>query len=561
MKMVKSLVLGSAAGLVAMSGAQAADLPVKAKAVEYVRICSLYGAGFYYIPGTDTCIKLGGYLRADVAFNTNADNTGNVSGQGGAKNRLTNYFTTRARQDLSIDTRTATEYGVVRTYGEVTLSWTTDNYLNNGAVVGSTVYSPIGGSSAPYVVNAGGASNGLGTNSPLSPASAPNNANAGAVAGGTLGVYFAFIQFAGFTFGKAISQFSAPWTNYPGNNFDGLVGGGGDVTGVNQLTYTAQLGNGVSVTLSAQDPTAYYQAGIQNLSATAISTTTAATLAAPAAAGTFGASDYGGTVAPDLVAQLRVDQAWGMVQGSVALHDNHAAWYGGIGVNANQGGTEVAGHPNDKWGWAIQGALTIKNIPTGVGDTINVSAVYTDGATRYNIQDLSSAYGAVSIFGGTSNPAAYQSIALNLAPDTVFVTGSDQHTIKTWGMRGAFNHNWDPYWSSSIFGAYAAVRWDGFSKAALCALSPWAATVTGGGTCNPDYNIAQLGFITRWTPVKNLTFSGEVTWSHIDQNNAGIAPGISNSNTFPVGKPIRPVGYEFKDQDNVILAVRAQRNF
>jgi hypothetical protein len=60
----RTLILGSAAGLIAMSGAQAADLPVKAKAVEYVRICSLYGAGFYYIPGTDTCIKLGGYLRA-----------------------------------------------------------------------------------------------------------------------------------------------------------------------------------------------------------------------------------------------------------------------------------------------------------------------------------------------------------------------------------------------------------------------------------------------------------------------------------------------------------------
>src|SRR5207248_2881370 len=72
MKMVKSLILGSAAGLLAMGGAQAADLPVKAKAVEYVRICSLYGAGFYYIPGTDTCIKLGGYLRVETALNTNS---------------------------------------------------------------------------------------------------------------------------------------------------------------------------------------------------------------------------------------------------------------------------------------------------------------------------------------------------------------------------------------------------------------------------------------------------------------------------------------------------------
>src|ERR1700735_1222662 len=81
------------AGFFAVSGAQAADLPVKAKAVEYVRICSLYGAGFYYIPGTDTCIKLGGYLRMDVLGNTNADDTGNTSGPGAAHNRFTNGYT------------------------------------------------------------------------------------------------------------------------------------------------------------------------------------------------------------------------------------------------------------------------------------------------------------------------------------------------------------------------------------------------------------------------------------------------------------------------------------
>ena len=69
MKMVKSLLLGSAAGLVAVAGAQAADLPVKAKAVEYVKICSLYGVGYYYIPGTDTCIKIGGYVRYEAYHN------------------------------------------------------------------------------------------------------------------------------------------------------------------------------------------------------------------------------------------------------------------------------------------------------------------------------------------------------------------------------------------------------------------------------------------------------------------------------------------------------------
>src|ERR1700752_5541069 len=110
MKMVKSLLLGSAAGLLAMGGAQAADLPVKAKAVEYVKIFSLYGAGFFYIPGTDTCIKLGGYLRVETAFNTNAVYNGAYNSVAGAQNRFTNYFTSRSRQDLTIDTRTATEY-------------------------------------------------------------------------------------------------------------------------------------------------------------------------------------------------------------------------------------------------------------------------------------------------------------------------------------------------------------------------------------------------------------------------------------------------------------------
>ncbi|MEA2970546.1 MAG: hypothetical protein QOE78_3807 [Alphaproteobacteria bacterium] len=64
MHKVKSLLLGTAAGSIAFGSAQAADLPAKARPVQYVKVCSLYGDGFYYIPGTDTCLKLGGYLRA-----------------------------------------------------------------------------------------------------------------------------------------------------------------------------------------------------------------------------------------------------------------------------------------------------------------------------------------------------------------------------------------------------------------------------------------------------------------------------------------------------------------
>jgi hypothetical protein len=511
MKMVKSLILGSAAGLVAMSGAQAADLPVKAKAVEYVRICSLYGAGFYYIPGTDTCIKLGGYLRVDMLANTNSDNTGNTSGAGAANNRFTNGYTWRSREDLNIDTRTATEYGVVRTYFDATFSWTSGTYAGNGT--GATVYEPIGPS--PF-------------------SSAPNNANAGAVAGGTVGVYLAFIQFAGFTIGKAISTFSTPWVNYPGNSsFDGLVGGGGTVTGVNQFTYTQEFGNGVSGSISVQDQVAYYQAGVNNLSA----------------GGLFGTSDYAGTIAPDIVGVIKVDQAWGLFQASVAAHDNHAAYYGA---------TEITGHPDDRWGWAGQLGLSIKNIPTGPGDTINIQGVYTNGATRYNIQDLAASAGANTIYSGTSLATAYQSVGLGVAPDTVFAAGTQQQLIQTWGMRGAFNHNWNPFWSSSIYGAWAAVQYNGTAKALICGtpgIGFGVAAAAGVTSCNPDYNIAQVGFVTRWTPVKNLTFSAETTFTHLDQKMAGLLVAPSAT----IGKPT--AFYELKDQNTVLLQLRAQRNW
>src|SRR3978361_2203856 len=88
MKMVKSLLLGTAAGLVAMTGAQAADLPVKAKPVEYVKICSLYGEGFFYIPGTDTCLKIGGWVRAEAVTNAGGSFSEFLSGAGGRNNRI-----------------------------------------------------------------------------------------------------------------------------------------------------------------------------------------------------------------------------------------------------------------------------------------------------------------------------------------------------------------------------------------------------------------------------------------------------------------------------------------
>ncbi|MCK1742626.1 porin [Bradyrhizobium sp. 139] len=523
MKLVKSLLLGSAAGLIAVGGAQAADLPVKAKAVEYVKICSLYGAGFYYIPGTDTCIKLGGYLRAEVALNTNSSYGTQSAAPASARNRLSNYYTMRAREDLNIDTRTATEYGVVRTFFDGVFSWTTGGYQGTGSATGTTAYT------GTLALNTSGAVPAL-VGSSINPTD-------GGTSGGSLGVYYAFIQFAGFTMGKAVSQFDAPWTNYPGNNFDGLVGGSGTVTGINQFTYTADFGQGITAAFSAEDPTAYMQAGNLNLSGAAgLSGVTGAAL---------GSNAIGGSRSPNLVGMVRVDQAWGLFQASVAAHDNHVAYYGPV---------ESTGHPDDKWGWAVQLALSIKNIPTGAGDVINISGVYTDGATRYNFQNLA---GSTFVMYGSSGLGAYGSVAAVTAPDTTFTTGSQQENVKTWGFRGAYTHNWDPYWNTAIYGAYAQAQFGGAAKTFLCGPAGVISSVAGITGCSPDFAIGQIGVITRWTPVKNLTFSADLTWTNVDQKYSGVVTttAISGPNAKPAA------AYELKDQSSVTMLLRAQRNW
>jgi hypothetical protein len=534
MKMVKSLILGSAAGIVAMSGAQAADLPVKAKAVEYVRICSLYGAGFFYIPGTDTCIKLGGFIRVDVVAGSNSDDTAPTSPPGSTYNRFANAYTWRSREDMQFDTRTATEYGVVRTFSEVVFSWTDDTSNPSGTNALGTVYSQIG-------------STGFGQ---------ANNGSSGLGTAGALGVYYAFIQFAGFTMGKAVSPFSSSFVNYPGNNFDGLVGGGGAVTGVNQFIYTAQFGNGVSGTIGVQDPTQYYQAGVNNFGVFGTPNAT-------------GVNDQSGSLVPDIVGNIMVTQAWGNAQLSAAAHDNTPGYYANGGTLSSTGGagipaalnSQLGGHPDSRWGWAIQGSLSLNTPQTGAGDVLNIQGVYTSGATRYNIQDLAAGNGAWQGYNNNGVPGTLGGVGLGVAPDAVFNFGGQLQLIQTWGGRGGFTHNWNPYWSTSIYGAYAEVSYGsvtstGSAAAIYCAsfLASQAAAGNTALTCNPNYNISQAGIITRWTPVKNLTFSADFTYQHLGQNMTGVGV-IGLTNAQPGGL------YTFSNLDTYQVLLRAQRNF
>jgi Porin subfamily len=121
---LKSLLLGTAAALFALSGARAADAVIaEPEPVEYVRVCDAYGAGFFYIPGTETCLKISGYVRYDIDFNED----------GWAKN---------ARGMVNFDARSDTELGLLRSFiafqGNTAPNTATDTIDLNGGLAGGT---------------------------------------------------------------------------------------------------------------------------------------------------------------------------------------------------------------------------------------------------------------------------------------------------------------------------------------------------------------------------------------------------------------------------------------
>ena len=136
MKLVKSLLLGSVAGLAAVAGAQAADLPSKKAApVEYVRVCSAHGAGFFYIPGTETCLRVSGRVRAEYRY---------VEPLARAEDSI--GF--RARGRLNIDSRTNTAYGTLRAFIRYEITRNTGVYGTGVSADVSQAFVQFGGLTA-----------------------------------------------------------------------------------------------------------------------------------------------------------------------------------------------------------------------------------------------------------------------------------------------------------------------------------------------------------------------------------------------------------------------------
>ncbi len=115
---IKSLLLGSAAALVAVSGARAADVivPVAAEPANYVRICDVYGTGFHYIPGTETCLSVSGYVRFKYIVQdldtSNSTLAGFIDRTNAEGDDYAAYSSVRGR--LNFDAREETELGTLR---------------------------------------------------------------------------------------------------------------------------------------------------------------------------------------------------------------------------------------------------------------------------------------------------------------------------------------------------------------------------------------------------------------------------------------------------------------
>ena len=263
---------------------------------------------------------------------------------------------------------------------------------------------------------------------------------------------YAFIQFAGFTFGKLASAYVTPWQGFPGNNTSYLVGGYDTITGINNVQYTAQFGNGVSASIGLDDSSAndYNRTQIVNAavagSANLNTGPAAFTNLVPSTANTascalamYGAvssnctnlgTAYGGAQLPNLVANIRIDQAWGVFQVSGAVHDVDPGYWttantltsgNFLGGNA-QTGAQNLGHPDSKAGGAVQVALQIKNLPTGPGDDFKIEGSWSLGASKYVLGTSAPLGGSFYMFGNGPTGTAGK-LAIGAISDGVYSGG------------------------------------------------------------------------------------------------------------------------------------------
>ncbi|MFK8034942.1 MAG: porin [Hyphomicrobiales bacterium] len=317
--MKKSLLLGSAAALVAVTGAQAADLPV-VEPVDYVKVCDAFGAGFHYIPGTETCLKFSGRVRTEIGIRDDQDDD------------LTDTTFLNSNFELVVNASSMTEVGMV--VGQFAISGSNEGNVELGdawITIGENIL--VGRETSRYDF------------------------------GGGYGIY------DGLYVDEGINQFTfiMPFGN--GVSFTLGLEDGRD-----RRAKIAQYNGGSS----AITVTSSFAAG----PAGATPITLTATIASGSNLGQDAV--YAGMEIPEVVASLRISQGWGSAQISGALHQVRSivsATATAPFTAVTAGGAGVAlGVLDEDFGYAIQAGVELN---AGSMTKVKVVGAYADGAMHY----------------------------------------------------------------------------------------------------------------------------------------------------------------------------------
>jgi hypothetical protein len=538
MTLIKSILMGSAAGIVAVASAQAADLPTKKAApVEYVKVCNVGGVTGWTLPGSDTCVKFSGYLTGQVEG-------GNLNTQytwGSISNLTTTTPVTTTVGGAFVPTVTAAggSTGATTTAGITGTSPSaiaaTPSFILSNSQINQRVLvaaSTPNGNTQFFRDEFGWTSRmnfgfDLASNTAYGPLIGHFDLNAEMGNGfdntGT-GVYVntGYVTWAGITAGKAQSFYSFTgggdnWANFASP----------DQKGFNEpvlMAYTASFGGGFTATIAAQS------AGTNGGSYSG--TDMGAPNFANIGVNSLTPSDitYGGMKWPDFVGALHVKQGWGEAQVSGVLHNVNVSANGynsddtTVGAICGLTGTGYCNDQHNQIGWGVDAGVKV-NLPSfGAGDDALLTGSYTQSAVWYSgLPDMM--WNEMGQVNGNGQPM--------YMTDAYFNPITNSWSKPTaWSVSALIEHHFTPQFYLDLEGSVGQLKWSnqggGCSLFGVgCALSS-AAT----GAISPSATTWLIGADLGWNPVNNLNFDLELMYQSTNQSAPnGFLGTIYNSGT------------------------------
>ncbi len=501
MGLVKGILLGSGAALLSVAAAQAADLPVrKAAPVEYVKICDAYGAGFFFIPGTDTCLKIGGRVRADYSM-VRAQDTYSALGTKAVPASTAYSIAQKSGESSATIIVPSQPIGTPYAAG-TTIGTVTPVKLSTGAPVVSIAKDAAhvmgweargridfdARTNTPWgTVQATAGLRLARTTGVVDVSSGPTTTSAGPT------LEYAYVRFAGFTFGAARDNFAfMPSLVYGAGHW------GSFANGAKQIAYTATLGGGFSATMALQDY---------------------ADTAPTIASGISDSPYYVYNSAPQINGNIRIDQAWGSIQ--------LAAAYANVSTN-----TALDTYDESKGVYAV-GIGAKFNLPMlAQGDALYMTANYANGMTEY-----------------TTNWTSFKSSAYRrdvggfvMNHPSVVAETDGLKTVKSWNVAALLEHYWTPQYRSVVFGTYGQL-----DAPNLATTRVW----NGRGSFG-DATVWNIGTNFAWLPTRNFEIGVEVLYARVSQDVRGYVGGLSSGALTRVVR---------ESEGNVSGRLRVERTF